>query len=86
MKLFATQSSPFARCVRVLIRELDLKSQVLENFVHPFDNDPDHLAAHPLGKVPVLVDGQGKPVLDSDIICYELDNEFDAKLRNNEKG
>jgi len=57
MELFCTLTSPFARKVRILVRELGLGVQ--EVMVDPLANDPRLLQVSPLGKVPVLVTDQG---------------------------
>ena len=72
MKLFYTPSSPYAACVRATINELN--AEHLFEFVvsAPFDNDPEFIAANPLGKVPCLVD-DGMTILDSEVICDYVD-------------
>ena len=76
MKLYTTKSSPFGRCVRVLIRELGLESQVSEFHDHPFDNHPDLLRTNPLAKIPCMIDSEGGALFDSEVICSEIDQQF----------
>lgn len=70
MQLFGTPTSPFARKVRILIRERAL--EVEEVMVDPLANDPELLRHSPLGRVPVLVTGQGV-LHDSRVIGRFLD-------------
>ena len=72
MKLFYTTSSPYAACVRATIAELKAEAQIEYTKCHPFDDDPDFLAANPLGKVPCLI-ADGEAILDSEVICDYLD-------------
>jgi len=65
MQLFFSSTSPYARKCRVLLRELNLMSQVVEVERHPFDNSPDLLAANPLGRVPALIMPDGKALTES---------------------
>lgn len=75
MQLYYTKSSPYANCVRMVITEIGIDSQV--NFIesHPFDNDKAFVSASPLGKVPCLVDS-GEVIADSEVICDYLDATY----------
>ncbi|MGX5203406.1 glutathione S-transferase N-terminal domain-containing protein [Aliikangiella sp. IMCC44632] len=75
MKLFYTKSSPYANCVRVVISELNIASQIEMHETHPFNDDADFLQANPLGKVPCLSEN-GENILDSEVICDFLDANF----------
>ncbi|MET1256103.1 glutathione S-transferase family protein [Aliikangiella maris] len=75
MQLYYTKSSPYANCVRMVISEVGIESNVELKEVHPFDNVSDFLAVSPLGKVPCLVDS-GEVILDSEVICDYLDANF----------
>jgi glutathione S-transferase len=55
MKLFWSTSSPFARKVRVLLREKQLADRVEEIECNPFSDPPALRAANPLGKIPTLL-------------------------------
>lgn len=70
MELFVTATSPFARKVRVAIRELAL--EVAEVIVDPLADDPRLLAVSPLGRVPVLVTPDGV-IHDSRVIGRYLE-------------
>jgi glutathione S-transferase len=79
MKLFYTQSSPYAACVRAIIIELGSEEQVELCETQPFDNQLEFLQANPLGKVPCLID-QGEVILDSEVICDYLDANISGGL------
>ena len=72
MEFYYTKSSPYANCVRMVISEIGIETQI--NFVetHPFDNQEAFLKASPLGKVPCLV-AEGETIADSEVICDYLD-------------
>lgn len=72
MKLFYTDSSPYAACVKAVINEHNCHNQVEMIMTHPFDNQPAFVEANPLAKVPCLID-QGEAILDSEVICDYLD-------------
>lgn len=72
MKLYYANTSPYARKVRITLRELDLLDRVEEIFQNPFEESPDLLAANPLKKVPCLVTGAGEAIFDSPVICAYL--------------
>lgn len=76
MQLYLTNSSPYARSARIVLREHDLLAQVREAVSHPFSNNTDFLNANPLGKVPCLITDAGHSVMDSEVICAYLDSEL----------
>lgn len=81
MQLYYTKSSPYALCVRMVASESaidDQDDQLTFVLSHPFDNNPQFLAANPLGKVPCLI-VDGKSLLDSEVICEYLDTHFNAE-------
>ena len=57
MKLHYTPGSPFARIVRVLLRELALDCR--EEEIKGFPPSSDHFAINPLGQVPALETPEG---------------------------
>jgi glutathione S-transferase len=69
MKLLASQTSPYARKLRVLAAELGLEMPLVETA--PMEDGPALLAVNPLGKVPVLMTDDG-PVFDSPVIAGYL--------------
>lgn len=76
MNLYYQTHSPYARKVLALIHELGLKNQV--NVTHyetsPTEENPIVFAKNPLGKVPVLIDGD-QTFFDSSVISrYLLEN------------
>lgn len=71
MKLFYSPASPYARKVRILLRELHLA--VEEVLADPFANDPVYLALNPLNKIPCLVLDSGECLFDSDVVAAYLD-------------
>lgn len=75
MKLMMAVPSPFARKVRVLIREAGLTDQVEEVAVvtSPASTPDDLRAANPLGKIPALLRDSGPTLYDSRVICRYLD-------------
>ncbi len=72
MKLYYTDSSPYAACVKAVINEHNCHHQVEMMINHPFDNQQSFIEANPLAKVPCLID-QGEVILDSEVICDYLD-------------
>jgi len=73
MKLIGVPLSPFVRKVSVIltIKELEFES----DFVMPGDTSPEFRAMSPLGKIPVLVDGEFS-VADSSAICEYLEDKY----------
>jgi glutathione S-transferase len=70
MKLLASQTSPYARKLRVLAAELELDMPLVETA--PMEDGTALLAANPLGKVPVLVLDDGTALFDSRVISRYL--------------
>lgn len=70
MKLYFAAPSPFARKVRVLIRELGMADSVEEVAVHttPMAPHAELTSANPLSKIPTLVTSDGMPLYDSRVI------------------
>lgn len=73
MQLYYAAASPFARKVRVLVREKGLLSRIEEITVNPLADPPDLQAVNPLGKIPALVLSDGCALFDSPVICEYLD-------------
>lgn len=73
MKLFSSPTSPFARKVRVVIREKGAADLVTEDVVVARQDPPALHAANPLGKIPALVLDNGLALFDSPLICEYLD-------------
>lgn len=73
MKLFVNQTSPYARKVRIVVKEKSLDARVLLVDVDPWLDPVVLLSVSPLSKVPVLVTDDDLVVTESDTICRVLD-------------
>lgn len=73
MKLYCSHTSPYARKVRVFIREKGAEARVTEETVAAMEDPAALHEANPLGKVPALVMGDGTSWFDSPVICEVLD-------------
>lgn len=73
MKLFASNTSPFVRKVRVVLREKGAEGLVTEEIVAAREDPPALHAANPLGKIPALILDDGMALFDSPVICEYLD-------------
>ncbi|MGL4640614.1 MAG: glutathione S-transferase [Shewanella sp.] len=72
MKLLCSQASPYARCVRSVIRYLGIQD-IEEVMVNPFENSPLLLEVNPLGQIPCLITDDGAVLFDSEVIMRYLD-------------
>lgn len=70
MKLLISTTSPYARKARVLLRERGLRSKVSEMVTNVYESELVN-EYNPLGRVPVLVDGD-RTIFDSVVICQYL--------------
>lgn len=75
MKLRVNKASPFARKVRILVREAGLSGRVeeVETIVSPVAPNEDLARENPLLKIPSLVTDSGETLFDSPVICEFLD-------------
>jgi len=73
LRLFNTARSPFGRKVRIILAEKDLAFE--EVSVDLQDRSPEFAAVSPLGKVPVLVDGD-TAIFDSTVVVEYLEDAF----------
>ena len=82
MKLLMSPPSPYARKIRILLRELDLLGTVEEVQITTtaFASAPEIVAANPLGKIPALVRSDGPALYDSRVIARFLDHHAGADL------
>lgn len=78
MKVYVNQTSPYARKVRVVVREKNLNGQVALIEVDPWSDPPALLEVSPLSRVPVLVTGGKLVITESDAICRYLDDQWPA--------
>lgn len=76
MKLILTPTSPYARKVRILIRERGAESLVHECVLLPLEDPPELRCLNPLGKVPVLIPEDDEPIFDSPLIVEYLDQHL----------
>lgn len=74
MKLFYSNTSPYARKTRLVLREKGLEQGVDEIPCDPFQEIPGLRQANPLGRVPTLVLDDGSALFDSPVICQYLDS------------
>jgi len=80
--LFCSLTSPYARRVRVLVRELGIEQQVQEEVVDPFSSPRNLLERNPLSKIPVLITAEGQSLPDSGLImAYLLEQSGQADQR-----
>jgi len=75
MKLYGGPLSPFFRKVRVVLEEKGIPYQI-ESLI-PVPKTPELLAMHPMGKIPILRDGD-VVVPDSSVICTYLERAHPA--------
>lgn len=73
MKLYCSHTSPFARKVRVLVREKGALARVTEETISAMEDPATLHEANPLGKVPALILPDGSSYFDSPLICEYLD-------------
>ncbi len=73
MKLIGVPLSPFVRKVTVvmILKELEFE----RDYLMPGDTSPEFRKMSPLGKIPVLVDGDFS-VADSSVICDYLEEKY----------
>ena len=76
MKLWCSDTSPYARKVRILVRELGLADRVTEQAVAttPIAPDADLAKVSPLVRVPTLETDEGEALYDSRVICEYLES------------
>ena len=72
MQLFGTPGSPYARKVRIVLAEKGIRCDyVIERPSAPGSRIP---SMNPLGKIPVLMRDDGRPLYDSPVIVEYLDS------------
>ncbi len=81
MELWFNQGSPFARKVRILVREKGLLQRITEVLaaVSPVEVNEGLARLNPLAKIPVLVLDSGDALYDSPVICEYLDSLHDGE-------
>lgn len=75
MKLYYSDASPYARCVRVLIHHLNIDG-IDQISTNPLANGEALLEVNPLGKIPCLQLNDGSALYDSEVILRYLDTEY----------
>jgi glutathione S-transferase len=75
MKLYGGSRSPYFRKVRVVLEEKGIPYEVER--LAPVPKTPELLAMHPMGKIPILRDGD-VVVPDSSVICAYLERVHPA--------
>jgi glutathione S-transferase len=75
MKLYGTRLSPFVRKVKIALEEKGISHE--SGDLVPLPKTPELLAMNPLGKIPILRDGD-VVVPDSSVICAYLEAKFPA--------
>lgn len=89
MKLHWSPRSPFVRKVMIVLHETGLLDKVerSRNLVAvQLPTAPEVLADNPLGKIPALVTGDGRKLVDSRVICEYLDLQAGTGLFPAEAG
>ncbi len=76
MRLWQNPASPFARKVRIVVRETGLESRIEEiaTMVSPVAPNAELAVQNPLVKIPALLTDDGTVLYDSDVICEYLDS------------
>jgi len=82
MRAHVNPASPFARKVRVVVRECNLGARVqeMDTAVSPVAPNRELAAANPLVKIPALLLDDGVTLYDSRVICEYLDSVAGAGL------
>jgi glutathione S-transferase len=78
MKLYCSHTSPYARKVRVFIREKGGSAHVAEETVAAMEDPSSLHEANPLGKVPALIMPDGTSWFDSPLICEFLEGALEG--------
>ena len=74
MRVFYSETSPYARKVRMLVIEKGLENQIKFVTANALDDPAELLAVNPLAKIPALVTDSGETFFDSPLICEYLDS------------
>ena len=72
MKIIIANPSPYARKARVALREKEI---VFEEIIDvPWNTNTLTKGINPLGKIPILLNGNHEPLFDNKVIIQYLDN------------
>lgn len=82
MQIRVNAASPFARKVRIVVREAGLTDRVqeIQTAVSPVTPNADLAGQNPLIKIPALTLADGTALYDSRVICEYLDSLAGTKL------
>ena len=82
MRLYQSQTSPFARKVLILLKETGQEGDVtmVTAAGTPLDPGSMPVAQNPLGKIPALERDEGPALYDSRVICRFLDDRAGGRL------
>lgn len=82
MQIRVNAASPFARKVRIVVREAGLTDRVqeIQTTVSPVSPNSDLAGQNPLIKIPALTLADGTALYDSRVICEYLDTLAGTKL------
>lgn len=72
MKLYGSLTSPYVRKARILLEEKNIACELVVD--SPWEAESKIPQLNPLGKVPVLMLDNGKPLFDSSLILEYLDS------------
>ena len=72
MKVIIATPSPYARKVRVILREKDINFEEIIDI--PWNSDTLTVGINPLGKIPILLSDKHEPLFDSKVISQYLDH------------
>ena len=72
MKIIIANPSPYARKARVALHEKEI---VFEEIIDvPWNTNTLTKGINPLGKIPILLNGNHEPLFDNKVIIQYLDN------------
>ena len=72
MKVIIATPSPYARKVRVILREKHINFEEIIDV--PWNSDTLTVDFNPLGKIPILLNDKHEPLFDSKVISQYLDH------------
>lgn len=75
MELYFNLTSPYARMVRIALKEKGLWDRVVPQVVDPWSDDLALMKANPLVRVPALVTDEGEAITESLVILLYLESE-----------
>ena len=76
--LFHHPLCPFSRKVRVVLKEKNLDFELMAERV--WERRPEYLEMNPAAEVPVMVEPDGKVIVDSGVICEYLEEVYRDRL------